>query len=546
MREQFTIFSILKTTIRNHPAVFILMCASAAGTVLLNLIPPLLLGNAVDGLTAGTAITVLFTVGYFAVLALSGIVSSLQEAMITVFGQKITHALRTSMYKKMEHLPSSYFVSHDSGAITSRIVSDVDTVEDLFSSGIIEMVSDLAGVISILVMIFLKSTGLGLIMLAVLPLLAWMTYVFQKKMRKAQLQQRKAIEEENANIPETRHNIRSIHVFHCQSFMIDHYDRAIRKGYTAMEKNNVYDSIYSPIIISLSAAVTAVTVCLAGEGGIFQSLFGMTAGTIVTIISYISGVFEPLESIGMEIQSIQSAVAGVTRINEFMAEDEMSETEETQEDLSKPILEIKDMDFAYGDEGNIFTDMNMTVSKGESIMITGRTGAGKSTLFKLILGLYSPQKGSVRIFGRDAACIPAYEKRKVFGCVEQSFHPVSGNVREQITMHDTRITEEQLDKSLMISGMKEAVEQLPEGLSTPYDDSLFSQGQKQLLSIARATASDPQILLLDEITANLDSGTEKILMESLHRASANRTVISISHRLFETEHIRTVEIGEND
>ena len=167
--------------------------------------------------------------------------------------------------------------------------------------------------------------------------------------------------------------------------------------------------------------------------------------------------------------------------------------------------------------------------RGEQVTLTGRTGAGKSTVFKLLLGLYAPQEGAVLLQGVPASEIPPAERRKLFGCVEQSFHRVPGTVRDQITLYDPAVTEEQVQTAVRLAGLDEAVDSLEQGLDTPCTPGIFSQGQWQLLSIARAVAADPK-LLLDEITANLDAETEHAVLLALRRASSNRTVISISHR----------------
>ena len=513
------------------------LLAAVAGAVLLGLTPPLVLERAVNALTSGTGIPLSLALLYFGTLALSGIFDSGKEFLLTVLGQKLTRALRSAMCAKLSRLPASWFAGREPGAVASRFVGDVDTVESLFSSGIVSMAVDVCKVLSILAVIFVKSRGLGILMLLVTPLLLWMTRVFQKRMLKSQLQNRAAVSRVSHHVPETILNIRMIHTLRKERYMAQRYDGAIQDSYQAMEKSNFYDSIYSPIILMISALVVAVMMVCASLGGGMQELFGMSVGTAVAVIAYVGKVFGPLESIGMEIQSVQSAVAGVRRIREFL-----SEPEETPTDASlaldalrrsgKPAVEVANVTFSYDGERDVLQDCAFTVKEGESVTLTGRTGAGKSTVFKLLLGLYRPQGGSVRIYGADASSVPPAIRRHLFGYVEQAFHLVPGTVLDQITLWDEAITCEKAEKAARLVGLHETICALEQGYDTPCKEGLFSQGQFQLLAIARAVAADPAILLLDEITANLDGETEQAVLTALERAAARRTVVSISHRLY--------------
>ena len=513
------------------------LLAAVAGAVLLGLTPPLVLERAVNGLTEGKGIPLSLALLYFGTLALAGIFDSGKAFLLTVLGQKLTRALRSAMCRKLSRLSASWFAGREPGAVASRFVGDVDTVESLFSSGIVSMAVDVCKVLSILAVIFVKSRGLGILMVLVTPLLLWMTRTFQKRMLASQLQNRAAVSRVSHHVPETIHCIRMVHTLRKERYMADRYDSAIQDSYQAMEKSNFYDSVYSPIVLIISALVVAVMMVCAALGGGMQELFGMSVGTAVAVIAYVGKVFGPLESIGMEIQSVQSAVAGVRRIREFLSEPEEKPTD-TSLTLTalrrsgKPAVEVADVTFSYDGERNVLQNCGFTVTEGESVTLTGRTGAGKSTVFKLLLGLYRPQAGAVRIYGADAASVPPRLRRRLFGYVEQAFHLVPGTVLDQITLWDEGITREKAEEAARLVGMHETIESLEQGYDTPCKEGLFSQGQFQLLAIARAVAADPAILLLDEITANLDGDTEQAVLTALERAAARRTVVSISHRLY--------------
>ena len=448
------------------------------------------------------------------------------------------------MADKLSRLPSSVFIENDSGSLASLFVNDVDTLEDLFDSGIISMISDVFRIVSILCVVYFLSKGLMILLFLSLPILFLLTRTFQRRMLSAQLDNRKAVAGINQAIPETIASIRTIRLYHRESFMEERYGKSVRAGFDAMNRSNLYDSIYSPIIITVSSLIIAIMVVLSVSRSDFQALFGMSAGTAVALIAYVGKVFSPLESIGMEIQNIQSAIAGCKRISDFLYEKEMEPPSAAVSEKEENIpISIRHLSFAYEDGKPVFHNFDLTIHEGENVTLIGRTGSGKSTLFKLICGLYQPWEGTVRIFGRAPESIPEEERRKVFGLVEQQFKPVSGNMRDQITLSDPSISEEDVRRALAETGILPAIEDLPEGLDTPYDPGLLSQGQFQLLSIARATVTNPPLLLLDEITANLDSVTEKQVLDALRAASEKRTVLSISHRLFEAAGGRQVRIG---
>ena len=516
-----------------------LLCVAAS--VGASLLPPLLLGRVIDRLTGGMPLSALAVLLYFGSLALEGILSSAQESLLVLFGQKMTHALRSEMSRKLTLLPAATLVGQNPGEVAARFSGDVDTVEALFTSGIISMVADACRIIFIMAVIAVKNSGLALILLLVLPLFAVFTRHVQKRMLAAQLDNRRAVAAVSGQVPETLHNIRTIRALGLEDYMERRYDRRIGESYAAMERTNFYDAIYSPVVLLLNAAVVGIVMLLSASGKAeILTLFGMSVGTSVTVINYISRIFTPIESLGMEIQTIQSAMAGVKRIDAFLAQPERT-LPEARESAARGDVVFSHVTFGYG-EKSVLRDFSMTVNQGEQVTLVGRTGAGKSTVFKLLLGLYPPESGSISIGGVDVSDITDSERRACIGCVEQHFARVPGTVLDQITLGDARITEEMAKNAARLSGIDAAIEALPEGYDTVCTDGMFSQGEWQLLSIARAAAADPAVLLLDEITANLDAETEARVLEALRRASEGRTVLSVSHRVYEDLGGRTVEI----
>ena len=530
--------SVIRQTVTGYAGLSLGILLAVTGAIVTALLPPWILGSIVDTITAGNAVPVALVILYFAFTVLTGLTESLREGLLTVFGQKITHALRSSMMEKYTNLTAGELTKQEPGTIVSRFVGDVDTVENLFTSGIISMFADACKIISILVVIWLKNSGLAIVLLVLLPFLYWFTRTVQKNMLKAQIENRCAVGRASGHVPETLHNIRTIHTLGKERYMEQRYDEYIAESYRAVDRTNFYDAIYSPVILILNAIVVAVVMLFSASGNAkVLTLFGMSAGTAVAVINYISQIFTPVESLGMEIQTIQSAIAGVHRINEFYALEELPERVRNLEtpvvtEEETPFVELQNVTFAYEDDSRkILHHLSFKVYPGEQVTLSGRTGAGKSTVFKLLLGLYQPGEGKVLIQGRDAFQIPENEKRSLYGYVEQTFHRVPGTVKDQITLYDDSFTMEEVREAARIAGLDATIEQLEKGYDTLCTSEIFSQGQWQLLSIARAAVAKPKLLLLDEITANLDAQTEEEVLQALKRASKGRTVISISHRV---------------
>ena len=536
----------------------IALVITVVGAVVTALVPPLILEKIVDELTAGNPMPIVQAFSYFGVVALAGLLESTRESLLIVFGQKLTHGLRSQMCEKLSQLSADTLSKMDAGTIASRFVGDVDTLETLFTSGIISMFADACTMIGIYAVLWQKNRGLAITLLAILPLIALFTRHVQKKMLAAQMDSRKAAARTSGLVPETIHCIRMIHVFGKEGFMRKRYDRALQEGYAAMERTNFYDALYSPVILITDALVTGIVMLLsASSGPEVRMFFGMSVGTAVAVISYISRIFSPIESIGMEIQTIQEALAGAKRVGEFLelptrletsgeaGEKAMTELGKASAGTDSPVacISLEDVSFGYEEEKMVLEHLSFEIKTGEQVTMTGRTGAGKSTIFKLLLGLYRPQKGCVKIYGQDAYLLPDSIRRRLFGCVEQSFKRVPGTVLEQIMLSDPTISREDAVEAAKLAGLHEVIAGMEQGYDTPCTDALFSQGQWQLLSIARAVAAKPSILLLDEITANLDVGTEQEVLYALRRAGENRTVVSISHRLYEKMGGRELVIG---
>lgn len=506
--------SICKKVLRTHRLLTIGLLLSIVGSILLAVIPPLILAKMMDTLALHQVLSVTLIVVYFIFYLAENLCISLRDTLMVAFGQKISHALRSAMMQFYTTLDTDTLNQQAPGSVVSRFLNDVDACT----------------LVSILVVVFQKAFGAFLLLVIVLPFLFGFTRFVQKSMLKNEIDNRNATAKTNAILPETVQNLLTIQNLKVQAFMEKRYGKAIQDSYEALQKTNFFDAIYSPVVLILNALVIGLLVLLCVDPKLDLSLFGMSVGTAVMSMQYISKVFEPIESIGMEIQVIQSSMASIHRIHDFFQLPVEDVTYKAETETTDPIISIQNLSFAYPGGKEIFHDFSLTIQAGEQVTLQGRTGVGKSTLFKLILGLYTPKKGSVRIFHQNPSTLLPSQRRELLGYVEQSFHPVKGTIKEQITLFDDSISLSEVQKACQIVGLWESIEALPEKLDSPFQPEILSQGQWQLLSIARAIVKDPPLLLLDEITASLDRSTEQAVLTAMEKAMKDRTVLSISHR----------------
>ena len=531
------IWKSIGNVMRRNKGVGFVLLLTIVLLITASLLPPQILRLIIDGHLVPKKSQGLLTLGilYMGMIFLNGALEFLKEVLLTVLGQKITSDIRKVMMEKLGRVRSAFFSKEETGVIVSKMTNDVDSVNAMFTSGIISMFIDSLKVIGIILSIWIFSARLGFITLLILPVIFLIIRVFQKRMLKAQMDNRILTGKVNNHIDESLRNVSMIKSFSIESYMEKRYRWYLLQNFRTIEKSNFYDSIFSPIIQLMKTIVIAVIALLSV---LENNYLGISIGMVAAAIELITNLFSPVENIGMELQGIQQAVSGIRRVNEFYDEPEEKakdmdlKTEDIIRDREKVTLAFTGLTFGYEEEEAILKDITLEVRPMEKVSLAGRTGVGKSTMFKLVMGLLNPDKGSITINGVDVTRIPNREKRKIFGYVEQDFHLIQGTLREQITLKDEEIREEDVQRAIQISGLWEYLADMPEGLDMQITSrSFFSSGQLQLLSIARAVAADPPILLLDEITANLDSVTEEKVLDVLQRSGEKRMILSISHRL---------------
>ena len=532
MKNSLVKKSVINTFIKNK-ILSVSLAFSIVGVVLATLIPPQILKYIIDynfaeKISDGLIETALF---YIFIIFLISILDFMKEAVLTVLGQKITKEIRLEMMIKLEKINAMYFSKNETGQIVSRFTNDVDAINSIFTTGIVGMIIDCFKIIGIIISVFLFSTKLGAIALVLLPVIFFLTRLFQKKMLNAQIENRKLVGTVNNHIAESFKNIQMIKSFSKEEYMEKNYVEVLKKNYESVEKVNFYDSVFSPIIRIIRAVVITIIVLLSSKQ---LNITGISLGMIAASIDLISSLFSPVENLGMELQNIQKSISGIRRVNEFFneTEDNKEYNEDYKLDNKSINISFNNVSFHYQEGSDVLKNINFKIKTNEKVAFVGRTGVGKSTLFKLIAGLLKPSEGSITINGMDVFQIPNKDKRNIFGYVEQNFHMIKGSVAEQVSLGDENISIDQVKDALDFVGLTQYIETMENGYNTIVkNENIFSQGQKQLLSIARAIVTNPPILLLDEITANLDSVTEGKIVSVLQKAGNNHTILTISHRL---------------
>lgn len=541
---------LILDNIRENPGKSIALGFVILAVVLLSLVPPQLLkaiidNNLVPRKTGGLLNLALI---YLGVLVLIGAFDFFKGCLLTVFGQKIVKGLLMELARKLERIHTTYFTANPSGAVTSRFTNDVENVNSLFAEGVIGMMVDCFKIIGIIVSMWVFSYKMGLLALGVIPVIYGITRVFQKRMLSAQLKNLEQLGKVNTHISESLKNMHMIKSFNREPYMEEIYRRRLKENYHTVGRVNFVDSCYPPIIQILRAVVIAVIVLLSSDS---IGFLGISLGMVAASIDLVSNLFSPLETLGMELHNVQKGISGVRRLNDFFLLEE--EPPKSADITVRSIigknrttgLKFDHVSFAYEDDQPVLVNLDLQIEPGTSVTFAGRTGVGKTTLFRLIMGLLKPMDGRILAGGVDVYEIPNTEKRRLFGYVEQQYSFVRGTVEQQITLGDNGISREQVETAMRFVGLHNHVTHMEKGYDTEItQNSDFSQGQKQLLAIARAIVSDPAILLLDEVTADLDSVTEARIFDVLEKAGHGRTVLSISHRITSLLHCDKIVLLE--
>ena len=527
--------SIALSTMGKHRLLSVALLVSSIAVVISSLLPPLLLRQLIDeNLIPGNTKSLLQLSLLFVVVLLGiGCFDFLKGVVLTNLGQHITTQLRSQSMAKMHRLDPSYFTHTSEGETVSRIINDTEAVDVLFTGGIVNMLIDCFKIIGILFSIFLLSSKIGLLTLVLVPIIAIITRYFQKGMLKAQRRSRALIGRLSQEVSETLRNALVIKANGHELTMMNRFKKTLIQHVISNEEINSYDSLFPTVIQVIKALSIGVLITsfIMGNGLL------VTIGTIAAAIELISNLFDPIENVGSELQSIQQAIAAISRIDEYL--DESEEAPRTADfDLNallesdRSSLQFDKVSFFYEKDQNVLKDINLEIYAGQHVSFVGRTGVGKSTLLKLVLGLLPPSSGQITLNGIDVTQIPHSVQRLLYGSVDQNFPLIKGSLRQQITLGDREISEEAVILALEKVGLKVLINQSDKGLDALIPMELqLSEGQKQLIAIARAIVLDPPVLILDEISSGLDATSYAQVNEVLKEVNHDRIVLSVTHRL---------------
>ncbi len=565
MNNKFQTSLFLLSSLKKHVIYTSILLFSIIGVSLVSLLPSLILQSMIDKFINVSIqtnsidnskllyYTLMYFISYFLIFAFT----LLENYILDVIGQKMIKELRYVMMEKSNRIVASYYRHVGTGSTTSRIIDDVASVETIFSDGLVSLIVSLFKILAIVISIFIFNYILGIILVCIIPIIYIISDYFRKQILKNQIKSRKIRNQLTNTLSESVTNIQTLVNTQKRDFKEDEYVSNLLEDVKVSKKSAIYDSIFSPIVMIIRAFVIGL-VCLLVSYSLTSGndIIGISVGSFAASISLISNIFSPIQDLGMQLQVLQVGISGIKRIDDFMALEEDIKKDETltsdkvlNTNLDKPILEVKDLTFKYKDgDTNIFNNVSFKINQNEKVTIIGRTGIGKTTLFRLILSYEYPTLGNIYIHNYDTKLIDDKYKREIFGYVNQTFSPILGTIKEQITLKDDSISLEQVIKICEKLNIDSYIQQtIKGGYDAKFNIEDFSNGQLQLLNLARALIKNPKILLLDEMSANLDSKTEKIIIDTLTNESQDKTVISISHRLSNMLGFnKTITINQDD
>jgi len=534
--------------------VLLAATVSVVASAGLSLVPPLIMRRLIDdnlrqhrseGLLVLALLYLAATVGLY-------LLSFATTYLTTVAAQGALRQLRIRLFSHLQALPISYYDRTPLGDVISRCTADMNTINVLFSSGLINVLSQALRLVASFIAMIALSPLLSSIMIIVLPILFVITRAFQVRMREAERAVRRAVGVLNAKLQETLTGVEVIRAFHWEFAFVRRFRQALHETLRVTDRSVGYGSAYSPFMNILSAVIIASLFWLSTSP--IPAAIDITIGTLTAFILLFQEFFKPIISIGNEWQVVQSALAGVERVVQILSlptdgsleQESPSGAEQSKiGEMSVPtpardgaLVEVRRVHFGYLPGQEVLSGVSLVARPGDHIAIVGHTGAGKSSLFHLLGGLYRPRSGTIRLAGKDPCALSTRQRQAILGPVPQVVQLFSGTVLENITLGDERIPLEAVERAAAISGADVFIRELPEGYATVLSESRgsgaqISVGQRQLMALTRALVGDPDILLLDEATASVDGATEAAFKKALqtHLDDRRGVVLTIAHRL---------------
>ncbi len=455
-----------------------------------------------------------------------------QDYAMQLVGQKVMYDLRNQIFAHLQRLQLSYYDRNPVGRMVTRVTSDVDVLNDLFSSGVVAIFGDFFTLLSILAVMLTVNWKLALLAFAVLPFIVLTTIAFRKAVRESYRRIRVAIARINSYLQEHITGMATLQLFNHEERSFEEFEDINRAHMKAYKDSILAYGLFYPAVEFLGVVAVAIIIY---RGGLMNLHGLVTLGTAMAFIQYSQRFFRPIQDLSDKYNLLQSAMASSERIFKLL------DTPVTIQDPEHPTplkdvqgrVEFQNVSFAYQDKHWVTENVSFTIQPGETVAVVGHTGAGKTTLTSLLLRFYDLTEGQVLLDGIDIRSLRLRDLRRNFGMVLQDAFLLSGTIASNIRLGNDSITEEQMRNAARQVNILEFIESLPGGFDEPVKERgvTLSVGQKQLLSFARALAHDPKILILDEATSSVDTETEALIRDALRGLLHNRTALVVAHRL---------------
>ena len=518
----------------------------AVCSTIFNIIGPKVLAKATDKLSEGIMAKVANTGGIdfnyiikillilVVLYAASSLFSYIMSWIISGVSQDAAFSLRKDISEKMNRLPLSYFDKHTSGDILSRVTNDIDTIAQSLNQSLSTLISNVVTLVGIFIMMLTISWQMTLIAVVVLPVSMTLMRLVMKHSQKYFTQQQNSLGDVNGHIEEMYGGHQVVKAFNGEEKSVEQFEQYNESLYTSAWKSQFFGSLMMPIS-NFIGNIGYVGVCIIG--GILAGSKTITIGDIQAFIQYVRQFNQPISQIAQAANLLQSTGAAAERVFEFLEEEELTEdsatltTEEVQN--MKGAVTFADVHFGYNPDKIIINDFSLHVHAGQKVAIVGPTGAGKTTIIKLLMRFYELNGGSIMIDGEDITKMKRSDLRSLFGMVLQDTWLFNGTIMDNLKYGRLDATDEEVKKACVSAHVDHFIHTLSDGYNTMINEesSNISAGQKQLLTIARAFLKDPKILILDEATSSVDTRTEVLIQQGMDELMKNRTSFVIAHRL---------------
>jgi len=493
---------------------------------------PLLIRQTIDGPVSAGNYTGLakMMASMIGLLVVQSLIQFTNTYLAGWLGQNIIRDIRVQLYHKILHLRLKFFDDTPIGRLVTRIISDIETLADVFSDGIAAIAGDILQLVLIITVMFYTDWRLSLISLFTIPFMLVSTYVFKEKVKKSFNEVRNAVSSLNSFVQEHITGMSIVQIFNSEKIEFDKFHAINTKHRDENIKSIMYYSIYYPVAEVIAALGTGLVVWFGAKQMLNAEV---TYGTVTAFIMFINIFFRPIRMIADRMNTLQMGIVSTDRILKLLDSDDYTADDGSKKANLKGEVEFKNVWFAYNDVNYVLKDISFKVNHGETVAFVGATGAGKSSIINLLSRFYDINKGTVLIDNQDVKEYELRSLREQIGVVLQDVFLFSDTIENNITLGDSNISREKIVEAAKLVGVHDFIMQLPNDYDYNVQErgATLSVGQRQLISFVRAMVHDPKIIVLDEATSSVDTETEELIQNAIDKLMRGRTSIVIAHRL---------------